>query len=180
MATHTVTPVAIAHIETLLEVMCCSSNLAGPGAAESISMDVPAASGGRELCKLACDRCGSEYMFGVIARTREQSLADEAFEHVNEDVLDDIGVDKTDFDAPADEVRMCARCDGTAAGDELCRGCGEYVHATCRLRVPRRMNAHAAEEHWQEPKTQLAIAADNDDGSVMTGDDAIDFVAEQD
>jgi hypothetical protein len=47
--------------------------------------------------------------------------------------------------------------------------------------------AHAAEEHWEEPKVELttaaaaaAAAADSivDDGSVLTGDDRLDFVAE--
>lgn len=174
MATHTTT--ATARIEALIQLECCI----GYKAEETISaVSVPADSGGRQLAKVACDRCGSEYMFGIIARTREQSLADEAFEHVDDETLDEIGVDKTDFDAPADEPRMCVRCDGTASNTDLCNGCGEYIHVTCRMRVPRRMNAHAAEEHWEEPKTPPAAAADNadDDGSQLTGDDA--FVVEE-
>ena len=170
-------PRATARIDLVTEITCCGSWRADLSA----TADVSAESGGRELAKAVCDVCGSEYMFGVIARTREASLASEAFEHVNDETLDEIGVDRSDFEPSMEDVAMCVGCDGAVNRNaDYCGGCKEYVCATCRKRMPRTMSRHAAEDHWQEPKfrgveTKPASTDgdDDDDGSRL------DFTAEE-
>jgi len=170
-------PTPIAHVEAVLQLVCCNRTTDLPVAAA----DIDAARGGGELARTLCHTCGAEYTFGVLARTRQESLADEEFEHVSAAALAEVGIDEEDFDESADEVRMCARCDGTAGAGDLCRGCGEYIHTLCSSRNPRNAHRHTAEEHWEEPKAPMlpaATASDEDDGSRLTGDDDLDFVAE--
>ena len=170
----------MAHIESLIQLQCCSTTRD----LDPVIVDVDPVSGGRELLTAACDKCGSEYMFGVITRTREQSMASDKFDPVAEEVLAAAGVDTEDYEAPDDpDVRMCAGCDvdipvGVDSHHLLCGGCGEWVCAACRTRSPR-SGRHQADEHWQEPKfAEVVTLSGEDDGSVLTGDDRLDFTAE--
>lgn len=174
---------SVAQIETLITITCCGSW----HAELSPSGELKAVDGGASLGKAACDQCGAEYEFGVIAKTRADSLASDTFEHVADAVLEEIVGEEglANFDEEADELRMCAHCDGSAASKDLCRGCGEYVHVDggCRTREPRNARRHAVEEHWAEPKTELAKAAapvpgDLDDDGSRIDPDSDDFVAE--
>lgn len=163
----------MAHIESLIQLQCCSMTRDQ----DPIVVDIDPASGGHELLTVACHVCGSEYMFGVITRTREQSLASDQFDTVEEAVLAAAGVDTEDYSEPDDpDVRMCASCDVglvVNAAPLFCAGCGEYVCSSCRTRSPR-SGKHQVDEHWQEPKfAEVVTLSGEDDGSVLTGDDAI-------
>lgn len=162
----------MAHIEALLQLQCCPSTKFD---LDPVIVDVDSASGGRELLTVSCHVCGSEYMFGIITRTREQSLASEKFDKVDDAVLEAAGVDTEDFEAPDDpDVAMCVRCDGPVLkAADFCPGCREYVCEGCRTREGLRPR-HQADEHWQAPKfAEVATLSPEDDGSVLTGDDAI-------
>jgi hypothetical protein len=170
---------ATAHIESIITLTCCTSYTA----VLSPSADVPVGSGGQQLAKVSCHECGSEYMFGVIAKTREESLASEVFEHLTDEEEEKAGIDRTDFEPSELDAAMCVGCDGDVDRTrDYCGGCKEYVCATCRTREPARRARHQADEHWQEPKhaaaaTSAATADIEDDGSVIPTDDD-DFVAE--
>lgn len=164
----------MAHIEALLQLQCCPNTKFD---LDPVVVDVDSASGGRELLTVSCHLCGSEYMFGLVTRTRDQSLASDKFDKVDDAVLEAAGVDTEDFEAPDDpDVKMCAGCDVGLVADAstwFCAGCGEYVCASCRTRSPR-PGRHQADEHWQEPKfAEVVTLSGEDDGSVLTGDDAI-------
>lgn len=163
----------MAHIELLIQLKCCTMRSEG----DPITAEVDPASGGRELFTASCHLCGSEYMFGVITRSREQSLASNQFDTVEEAVLAAAGVDTEDYSEPDDpNVVMCAGCDTGIGGRDavvFCDGCKEYICTACRTRSPR-SGRHQADEHWQAPKfAELATLSPEDDGSVLTGDDAI-------
>lgn len=166
---------ATGHIEAVIEVTCCGKGGAKLNA--NISVDVPAASGGRELGKAVCDLCGSEYTLGVLARTREESLASEAFEHLTDEQEEKIGIDRDDFDPSIEDAAMCGGCDGDVNRlADRCGGCKEYVCQRCRKRSPRHPMRHAMEEHWEEPKVEMGAAVDvDDDGGTFDRDD---FVSE--
>lgn len=168
---------AHAHIEALLQINCCTTDggLKMINHEQSVSVDLEPSSGGRELARTTCDVCGSEYMFGVITRTREQSLASDKFDTVEDAVLAAAGVDTEDYSEPDDpDVAMCVRCDGPVRkGADFCSWCQEFVCSACRQRAPR-VGRHQADEHWQAPKfAEVAILSPEDDGSVLTGEDAI-------
>lgn len=177
---------AVAHIELMAALTCCGAH----DLEVSASVDVPASSGGRELGKVVCGLCGSEWMIGVLARTLEQSRASTEFEKVSDEELATLGVDTTDahsdqaLDPSTDDIAMCVRCDATVGNRraDYCAGCKEFVCARCRTRVPARLSRHAADEHWQEPQfaqVEAPVADIDDDGSRMAGsDDDLDFVAE--
>lgn len=164
---------AIARIELIATVTCCSRTMPDLAA----TADVPAASGGRELGKLVCDMCGSEYMLGIIARTLEESRASEVFEHLSSEQEEAAGIDRDDYEPSAEDAAMCARCDGDVNRQEdYCSGCREYVCQTDRVRRPASPRRHAVEEHWEAPKAAMTAAAEiEDDGGTF---DADDFVAE--
>ncbi len=161
----------MAHIESLIQLQCCSVTRD----LDPVVVDVDPVSGGRELLTVACDKCGSEYMFGIITRTREQSLASTKFDTVDDAVLAAAGVDTEDYSEPDDpDVAMCARCDGSVIkAADFCAGCREYVCEGCRTREVHK-SRHQVDEHWQEPKfAEVVTLSSEDDGSVLTGDDAI-------
>jgi hypothetical protein len=168
----------MAHIESLIQLQCCSTT----ADRDPVVVDIDPASGGQELLTISCHMCGGEYMFGVITRTREQSLASDKFDPVADEVLAAAGVDTEDYNEPDDpEVRMCAGCDVglvVNTAQQFCSGCGEYICPSCRTRSPR-AGRHQADEHWQAPKyAEVVTLSGEDDGSVLTGDDAI-FTAER-
>ena len=165
----------IAQIDAIITLACCGGAYQSEA---SPTTEIAAATGGAQLAKVVCDVCGTEYLFGIIAQTVEQSRASDVFEEVPADILAEAGVDTGDYDpAPDTEIRMCARCDKSLEGSrDLCRGCGEYVCATCRERVipPHRAGRHQAHEHWEEPKFREVSSEQPDDGSHFDFDDDAD------
>lgn len=154
-------------IDGLLTFYCCP--VAVPYAAE---VRAAVANSGQTLAKWTCPTCGTIYTVGALVESAT------TFVPVPDDVLDEAGVDTEDFNEPDDpDVKMCGGCDGPVDGArDHCTGCREYVCQSCRKRIPR--NRHQVDEHWQEPKfAEVATLSGEDDGSVLTGDDAI-FTAE--
>lgn len=144
-------------------------------------MDVRADSGGAQLAKWVCDLCGSEYLFGIIARTREESaaseVASEIFEPVSVEELEEIGVDTSDYEPSADEVKMCAKCDATCRTTDWCQGCKEFVCSGCCEYKPVRYARHYVSDHWTAPDEQLK--RDRADAAAGSGTgDGSEFEAE--
>src|SRR5687768_3236171 len=82
----------IGKIEIVAEVNCCG----GAWAATDISVSeiVKVADGGKQLAKVACDKCGTEYMLGVIVRSLEESRASEVFEELSAEEEEKVGIDR--------------------------------------------------------------------------------------
>lgn len=145
---------AILHLEALVALSCCGK----ASSDETIEANVAASSPGKELAKFTCDLCGSEYLLGVIAKTREESLASEAFEHLTDEEEEKIGIDRSDVEPSAEDVAMCALCDGDVnRRRDYCQGCKDYVCQSCRVRQPSKAR-HMAEEH-REPSQAEKLAA---------------------
>lgn len=140
-------------------------------------MDVRADSGGAQLAKWSCDLCGSEYLIGVIARTREEAAASEVFEEVSTEELQAIGVDTNDYEPSADEVKMCAKCDTTTRTTDWCPGCKEFVCMMCREYHPVNRSRHFVSDHWTAPVEQeaniVSAARDGGDGSEFEAEDNV-------
>jgi hypothetical protein len=170
----------IAHIESIITIRCCCRDAqhARQSMEDSPAGDFDVTVGSGELAKLVCHLCGREYSFGVMVRTAEESRASEVFEEVATEKLDEIGVDRSDFEPSIEDVAMCAGCDAAIPSAQraarYCRGCNEYVCAGCRKREPRRAARHQADEHWQQPKFAEVSSERPDDGSTF---DAEDFIA---
>lgn len=163
-------PVAVMHVDGLLQFRCCG---AAVGDSEP-DMDVRADSGGAQIAKFVCHVCGSEYLIGVIARTREESAASEVFESVSVEELHEIGVDTDDYEPSADEVKMCAKCDATTRATDWCSGCKEFVCHECREYKPVNAARHFVSDHWTAPAEQsvgVGAAADSDGSTFAPEDD---------
>lgn len=164
-------PAAVLHVDGLLQFRCCG----GATGDSEPDLDIRADSGGAQLAKWVCDLCGSEYMFGIIARTREESVASEVFEPVSVEELEKIGVDTDDYEPSADEVKMCAKCDTTCRTSDWCNGCKEFVCSTCREYNPVKAMRHYVSDHWTSPDEQDA----RDAAAVVGIGNGTEFEAEQ-
>lgn len=166
-------PAGVASVDIVASVRCC--NWSADLSADAVDVSVEA--GGRELAKATCDECGSEYTLGVLTRTREESLASEAFEHVSEEVLEEAGVDKGDYEPSIDEPAMCFGCDGSVdRRADWCAGCKEFVCSGCRRYLQISARRHQADAHTTAPKAKEASTGAGVDEPV--GDDG-DFRAER-
>lgn len=171
--------IPIAHIEAIITVACCE---VADGQVQRFTseltpvVDVAADSGGMQLGKVACHGCGSEYLFGVIAKTLEEARASEVFEHLTDEEEEKIGVDRKDFDPAIEDAAMCARCDNDAdRRTDFCGGCKEYICQDDRLRTPARPARHQVEEHWQAPTSKGAQASQAASNTVDDDDDGSNF-----
>jgi hypothetical protein len=165
-----------ASIDVVATIRCCNwtADLSADDA------DVEVALGGRSLGKLTCDVCGSEYTLGVIAQSREDSLASERFEEVAAEVLDEAGVDQTDYEPSVEDVAMCFGCDGSVDRQaDWCPGCKEFVCRGCRRYKEITPRRHPAEAHTQPPKPVEPAVGDDDGASGSLIDDSPDFRAER-
>lgn len=162
---------AIALVDYVATVRCCSWSAELSGDAVSVAAE----SGGRELGKVACDVCGAEYTLGVLARTLEASRASEVFEQVDGAKLDELGVDRGDYEPSDEEPAMCVGCDGEVdrSGD-YCPGCREYVCSACRRYRGIDVRRHPAEAHTtapKEPKQRVAVGDGTFDDDFVMEDD---------
>ena len=155
----------MATIDVVAELNCCGLGLSFEASARSV--DVP----GGEVARAACTECGKLYLLGVIVEAPAVPAAvvtsadsDERFEEVPQEILDQAGIDDTDFDESPLDAAMCARCDGDVRrAIDYCEGCREYVCAVCRVRQPGSAGSHHAEEHWQAPLAAGGFVAEAED-----------------